>query len=155
MSECTHQWAHFFPSSSLFFCNQVLKHFPGSLALHVRYATVYCLYKSQEKDRKGGMCSWDRWERHLLTVEEFWLWERVPQTLTLEKKKKTNSRKWGTQIKTPATELSQFDYIEALKHSRGLQSAVKGTQKGIWQALVKWHWQKKGAQVTQVLVKYV
>lgn len=74
------------PSSSLFFCNQVLKHFPGSLALHVRYASVYCVYKACKKERKGGMRYRHRWERHLLSV---WQWKNFdcknvfpPQTST-------------------------------------------------------------------------
>lgn len=61
-------------------------------------------------EKRGGMCYRHRWARHLLSA---WQWKNFdcenvspPQTSTQpwKRKGKTNSRKWGTQIKMPATE---------------------------------------------------
>lgn len=41
-------------SPPLHFATESQKHFSGSLVLHVRYASVYCVYRSSTKKKKGG-----------------------------------------------------------------------------------------------------
>lgn len=141
MSECTHEWAHFFPSSSLFFCNQVLKPFPGSLALHVRYASVYCVYKSWKKEQKKGECVRRRWERHLLSV---WRWKNFdcenvspPQTSTQPWKNKDKNKL--QKVRDPNKDASHWINAAWWIHSRHKNTVGGHNQKGVWLWVRSWN----------------
>lgn len=156
MSECTHEWAHFFPSSFLFFCNQVPKHFPGSLALHVRYASVYCVYKSWKKKReKGGMCYRDTWERHLLSGRILTVRMCCPFKHQLSPGKRKEKKKKVRDPNKDASHRINSAWLYSLRHKN---TAGGHNQIAVWwerdaerrltvseelkQASVKLHWHK-------------